>query len=200
MRTAVLAATVACGTWVLGGCGSGDAYKPVDKGVKVAPAPEHSHDHGPHGGHVIELGKHEYHAELVFDGKSRTTTLYLTGPDLKTPAPTDAKEIEMHAELDGKEVELIFAPQPESGDPQGQASKFVLAADKLPAEIKDVEDFHGHLHVSIGGKMFGGDVKHDHGHTHAHGAGHEHGAEKPAGGKTEGTSPEAAKPEAGEAK
>jgi hypothetical protein len=88
----------------------------------------------------------------------------------------------------GKEVELIFAAQPEGTDPAGQSSKFVLPADKLPAEIKDEEDFHGHVHVKIGEKTYGGDVKHDHDHAHEHGKGHEH-------GKAEGTKPEGAKPE-----
>ena len=35
--------------------------------------------------------------------------------------------------------------------------------------IKDIEDIHGHVHITWGDHSYNGDIAHDHGHAHEHG-------------------------------
>ena len=44
-------------------------FNPGDDVVNTAP-PEHAHVHGPNGGHIVELGEEEFHAEVVFGGSA----------------------------------------------------------------------------------------------------------------------------------
>ena len=67
------AAVLACGMVVAGMAG-----------LRAAPPAAHEHDHGhahpsegPHHGALIELGKEDYHAEIVHDEKTDTVTIYI---------------------------------------------------------------------------------------------------------------------------
>jgi hypothetical protein len=124
----------------------------------------HEHAHGPHDGHLIELGAEQFHAELVFDPESRVTTIYLLGSDAETAHATEAAEIELHLEVDGSEVELTLAAAPQEGDPEGKSSRFQLPAEQLPEAIKDEEGFHGHVTIVVDGQEFKGEITHDHEH------------------------------------
>jgi hypothetical protein len=161
----------------LSGCSNGDdEYREFNtEDEHAAEEAEHAHhdhaEHGPHDGHLIELGEHEYHAELVFDAETRISTIYLLGHELsETNAVADA-EVVFDLEEDGDEIELEFTAVPQDDDPEGTASRFQLAADKLPEHIKDIEDFHGHVHITWGDKSYNADIKHDHDHDDH---GHEH--------------------------
>lgn len=145
------------------GCGSdeGDSQE-YGKSKDSSTKPAHVHEEGPHGGHLIELGEEEYHAELVFDKESRKTTLYVLGSDPHDAHPIDAKEIEFHLEAGDDYKELMFAADRQEEDPEGKSSRFVLAADDLPEEIDDEEKFVGHIDITIGDKVFEGEVEHDH--------------------------------------
>jgi hypothetical protein len=165
-RTAcIVTGFAAASLMLLAGCGGGETeeFKPLPGNQPEVPAAP-AHVHGPHGGHLIELGNEEYHAELVFDAKSRKTTIYILDGAAKGPHPIDATEIELHLEADGGEVELMLQAAPEAADGEGKSSRFELAADQLPESIKDEEDFAGHLLLEIDGKSFSGDIKHDHDH------------------------------------
>ena len=156
---AVLSATLL----FVAGCGSkDDEFKEYGKSKASDTKKAHVHEEGPHDGHLIELGEEEYHAELVFDEKSRKTTLYILGSDPETAHPIDAKEVEFHLEEGDGYTELIFAAAPQEDDPDGKSSRFELAADDLPAAIDEEEKFVGHIDVTIGGKVYEGEVDHDH--------------------------------------
>lgn len=160
------------------GCNSkDDDFHEVTSGPPVVDKP-HNHDHeeGPHGGHLIELGDEEYHAELVFDEETRKTTIYILDGEAKSPHPIAAEEIELHLEVGDDEAELMLVAVPLENDGEEKSSRFELAADKLPESVKDEEDFAGHLHVKIGEMEYSGDIEHDHGH--AHGDGHKHDDDK----------------------
>ena len=126
----------------------------------------HSHEHheGPHGGHVIELtDDHSAHLEVTFAKADRAITIYVLGKDLDTPLPVKVDEIEFELEgEDDSEVELELTPQPLEGEAEGTASVFVVAGDKVPAAIDDIEKLHGHVHVTIDGKELLGELEHDH--------------------------------------
>jgi len=164
---------------LLAGCGSddGDDFQTLadDQPEVAAPAHDHSHESGPNGGHLIELGEEEFHAELVFDGETRVTTIYVLDGHAKSPVPIKATELELHLEGEGDETELLFAASPLESDGEGMSSRFVLAADDLPESVKDEEEIKGHLHIEIDGKMFAGDIEHDHGE----GEEHKHDDDKP---------------------
>ncbi|MBT4864893.1 MAG: hypothetical protein HON53_07245 [Planctomycetaceae bacterium] len=166
---------------LLAGCNSGDDgdYQalPENQPEVVAPAHDHSHESGPNGGHLIELGEEEeYHAELVFDGETRVTTIYILDGHAKSPVPIKATELELHLEGEGDETELMFAASPLESDGQDMSSRFVLDAENLPESIKDEEEIKGHLHIEIDGKNFNGELEHD--HDHEEGDGHAHDDDK----------------------
>ena len=172
-------ATLLTGALFLAGCAdekkplreyTPDDKKAEEKGLKEA-AHDHDHGHGagPHEGHLIELGKHVYHAEVVFDTASRKTTVYILGADAKTPLPIAGDAVQFDLEEEGKdELELKMTAAPLEGEPEGKSSRFEVAGDALPADIKSEEDFEGHLHIKIEDKEFEGELHHgEHGHEHA---------------------------------
>jgi hypothetical protein len=157
------------------GCHSDDSsYKEVPKGVRVKEAPAtHQHaDEGPHGGHLVELGDEEYHAEVVLDVKTKDVNVYILGSDAKTPVPIDAKEVKLDLTIAGKTQPHIAKPSPEKGDPSGTSSRFVLAGGPdIKAHVDDEHELEGNVSVTIKGKPYSGPITHEHGghedHPHA---------------------------------
>lgn len=127
---------------------------------------DHAHAHGPHGGHIIELGGEDYHAELTFDAASRKLTVYLLESDVKTPLPVDAASLAVRLKIGEETQELTLAATPLEGETEGKASQFVLVEGSVPESIKDEEDLHGQIVVSFGGQQYRGEITHDHGHHH----------------------------------
>ena len=160
------------------GCPAKEEFREFGEGddvTNVTPVPEHSHEHGPHGGHIIELGEEEYHAEVTVD-ESRKLTIYLLGPDAATAAPIAAASIVFEmGDLDAPTV-LTLNAAPLEGEPEGQSSRFEAAADALPESVHDIEELHGAVVVDVAGQSYVGALSHDHGDAHEHGEAHEHGA------------------------
>lgn len=154
---------------ILTGCnGSDDGdYHVPEGGHEVVDEPhDHGHDAGPHGGHLIELGEEEYHAEIVFDSETRKTTVYILGPDAESPHAITAGQIELHLHVGEQESEFMLSAAPLESDGEGKSSRFELPADKMPESIKDEEDFEGEVHLKIGEKEYTGKVAHDHDGDH----------------------------------
>lgn len=153
--------------------GCGPAEKPVEKSapanepieINEAPPPplgEDDHpEHGPHEGALIELGKEEYHAELVHDEKAGTVTVYLLDSAAKKSVPVEAGEVTMHLNHDGKPEQFKLTASREQSDPEGQSSRFV-SSDTHLAEALDQEHAEARLVVVIKGKVFAGKVPHHH--------------------------------------
>lgn len=153
----------------LGGCTPQNAeFKPYEGESEVTDAHEHEHEHGPHDGHVIELGDEEYHAELVFDGASRKITIYVLDAALKNAVAIEQSEISLNLTVDGKPVQLKLAAAPQEGEADGKSSRFELAGEQLPEAIHDEEDIAGRLNLDIAGKPYVGEISHDHDHEHEH--------------------------------
>ncbi|MCA9124157.1 MAG: hypothetical protein H6822_02225 [Planctomycetaceae bacterium] len=116
---------------------------------------DHGNEHkGPHGGHVIELGRsHEYHAELVDDEAAGSLTVYILGKDLKELA-IDANPLVMNLVVDGQAKTFQLAAATE-----GQASRF-NSQDKALFEALHVHEASGKLRVTINGAPYTGDVEH----------------------------------------
>ena len=156
------------------GCNQSDSGAKPESNSSLAmdmppPATVEVHSHpteGPHHGTLIELGKEEYHAELVHDDK--TVTIYILDSAAKTAVPIDSLELVINLVHDGKPEQFKLAASPDAGDPSGKSSRFALQDAEL---IEELEHAHAaaKLSVLIGGKSYRGDIKHDHaGHDHAH--------------------------------
>jgi hypothetical protein len=162
MRSCLL--LVGCVGLALGaGCNSGNqAYHEVPKGARVKDQP-HEHEHGPHGGHLVELGEEEYHAEVVFDPKSSKITLYVLDSSAKKSAPIDAKEIKLELTIGGQPKSFAAKPVADKDDPPNKSSRFEVADNpEIKANIKDEEDLKGGVTVAIGGKTYSGKIVHEH--------------------------------------
>ena len=158
--------------WAIGlsafaaGCGSDAAsYRPIPKDVRVkdSPAPHEHGDEGPHGGHLVELGEEEYHAEVVLDVKTKAVSVYLLSSDPQKAAPVDAKEVVLELTIDGKTGPHVAKPSPQKDDPPGKTSRFILANDPdIKAKIDDEHELEGHVNVTINGKAYSGEITHEH--------------------------------------
>src|SRR5262245_45469794 len=124
-RVSVFALAVySFGTLFVAGCG-GPAAPPAQ------PEAKHDHpDHGPHEGHLIELGDDEYHAELTHDDATKTITIYLLGKDAKTAAASPDPELKLNLVVGGEQMQVTLAAAKQEGDPEGQASKYTVVDEK----------------------------------------------------------------------
>lgn len=137
--------------------------------LEAAPsgAPSHHHEHaseGPHHGALIELGKEDYHAELVHDEASDTVIVYILDGSAAKAVPTTAKQITINLRVAGKPQQFSLMAKPQPGDPEGSSSVFA-AADKQLSQALDAAGAFGRLNAEIAGKVYVGKVA---GHTHTH--------------------------------
>lgn len=152
------AAAVAACALLLAGCNSDkkDEYKPVPENPPEVKKVD-LHEHGPHEGHVIDLGDHDYRAEFVMDA-DRNVTIYLLQHDSDEPLAVDPQGVSLQLEADEKATPVEL--EPVAAD--GKASEFKVPAAKLPPQVKSEEDLHGELKVTVDGKTFTGALEHDH--------------------------------------
>ncbi|MEO1995469.1 MAG: hypothetical protein ABGZ17_09360 [Planctomycetaceae bacterium] len=183
MRFALLGVLVACVACI--GCKQEQKefqeYSQAEQNQAVDPHDDGGHDHGghehgphgPHDGHVIEVGDDEYHAEVTFDKDARRISVYFYGHNLNEKQAIAQSELTLDIEDEdsGEETEIVLAAAPEEGETEGKASRFEVAGDKVPEGIDDIEKIHGHIHVTIAGKEYTVDINHDHDHDHE---GHDH--------------------------
>jgi hypothetical protein len=136
---ALLAATV------LGAC-SGD-----ESPIGNDPALSEGHAQGPHGGHILEVGSHVAHLEVLHDEDAGTLTIYVLGGDLETPlAIATAPQIKL-ATNDGPKV-VKTEPQ-EATD--GKSTVFTATNAALKGHV------HGRVTVEIGGKTYNPELEHE---------------------------------------
>ena len=135
--------------------------------VPAASAPAHAHAHpaeGPHHGTLIELGREDYHAELVHDDKADTVTIYILDAAATEAVPIAAAPLLLNVRAGGTAQQFPLAAKPQSTDPAGSSSAF-STADKRLGQALHTKGATGHLNVEIAGKRYVGRVG---GHGHAH--------------------------------
>lgn len=150
-------------TW---GCGT-EGAKPK---AESAGHSEHEHAHsdeGPHHGQLIELGKEEYHAEMLHDDLAHKITIYLLDGSAKKSVAIAEKELTLNIVADGKPQQFKLPAMPLSEDSAGQSSRFELT-DQTLCEALDDPKTTGRLNITIAGKPYAGEVSHDHEHEHKH--------------------------------
>ena len=124
----------------------------------------HAHpDHGPHGGDLVELGKEEYHAEVVHDEASGKVTIYVLDSAAKNAVPIEADHVTINVKHDGKGEQFEVKASPQEGEGDGKSSRFVSEDKELAEDL----EHEARLVIDIAGKSFTGDIKHDHDHKHA---------------------------------
>lgn len=143
----------------------GDKPKDVAKSGKDGDAkgekkePHGDHGEGPHGGAVGDWGGGKYHFEFTVDHDKKESTVYILGSDEKTPAPINAKDGQLSLSIKGlknmDEYNVVLKADPQKGDPEGKASRFVGKDDKLGV----VQEFAGTLSGEADGTPYTGDFK-----------------------------------------
>lgn len=139
-----------------------------------APTKPHVHnhaEHGPHGGELLEVGKEEYHVELMIDEAKKQIVVYLLDGQVKSFVALDVPFIAMNLKMSGKPVQMKLKQIPQEIDKQGFSSRYGIASPEL------LDALHGghadaRLALKIGNKAYSVKVEHDHNH-----AGHPHGPE-----------------------
>lgn len=130
---------------------------------------EHDHDHahgGLFGGHILELGEEEYHAEWTDDAASGKVTVYILDSAMKKEVPIEAEKISINTKVADKEktydLEAINAAD-------GKASQFSTTDKTLVTILTSVgEGTTANLDVTINGKQFtpAFEAHEEHGHKH----------------------------------
>lgn len=155
VRTICIAALIA-----VAGC-SGE-QKPAGGDKPAISAGAHDHPtNGPHGGQIIELGKEEYHVEMLHDDATGTVTFYVLDSKAKTANPIDAVELVINLKHDGMPEQFKVPAQRETTDPAGKSSRFVSTDKELAADL-DAKGAEAELVVTMGGTQFRGALAHDH--------------------------------------
>ena len=133
----------------------------------------HDHDAGPHGGHVLELGGHEYHAEWDRDDELSKITVYLWDSKIENEVFTSS-EVVIGVTINEKTERYKLEPANSIVDDPAMASQFTSSDASLLTALKIGEGLEIRLQVEIGGTDFDVKIEHDedahghHGHDHDH--------------------------------
>lgn len=161
----LLAAAVGCDAGKPGGSPAGGSISMDAPPPPTVDVHEHASE-GPHHGTLVELGKEEYHAEVVHTKDS--VTVYILDSSAKAAVPIDAPEVTINVVHEGKPEQFKLAASPDAGDAGGKSSRFTITDAELAAHIDD-SAAAPKLSLTIGGKPYRGEIKHDHeGHAHDH--------------------------------
>jgi hypothetical protein len=161
------------------GCGSATSSDRSSAGAGQhahgGDAHSHHHDHGdigPNGGHLIELGDGDFHAEWLHEDETgKVTVIVLDG--------NCDNEVGISAESINIDVAVADASAPQSyqlraiGRSEGNeptASRFELTDESLLVALKVGEGVTATLNLDIDGKQYMGRIEHhEHGgHSHDH--------------------------------
>jgi len=133
----------------------------------AADKPGHAHVHsaeGPHHGTLIELGRENYHAELVHDSSTHTITIYLLDGAAENAVNISAQQLSLNLLVAGKPQQFQLTAQPQPTDQEGMCSAFSSASETM-CKALDAKGTTGRLNVPIAGKVFSGRID---AHTHPH--------------------------------
>jgi hypothetical protein len=158
---------VACGLTLMIGCGDGGKTAAKPDHHDAHGHGEHAHpEEGPHEGHLIELGKEEYHAELLHDDATHKITLYLLDGSATKIVPIVERDVTVNVVVGDKPAQFKIPAVPQADDPAGTSSRFELVNEQLCEALDDPKS-KARLNLTIAGKPFSGDMAHEeHGHDH----------------------------------
>lgn len=167
----VLCVSSAVAVWAAG-CGPSTAPKTADgkagehdhdHGEKGHDhAHEHAHMHGLHGGHIVEIGTEEYHAEWTHadDG---TVTIYVLDAEAKNEVPIAAEEITIETKIGANPATTykLLAVNRSEGD-MPKTAKFELVDKNLLGVLESLsKGVTATLKLEINGKTHEAPITHD---------------------------------------
>lgn len=132
----------------------------VAAAVSNALAEDHPHQ-GPHKGALVELGKEEYHAEIVHNDEQQTITVYILDSSAKKAVAIEGKEIVINVKHGNKGEQFRLASNPDKGDAKGLSSRFSIKNKEL-CEHLDEEGADVRLSLKIKGAAFIAKIAHEH--------------------------------------
>lgn len=130
----------------------------------VAPTKEHDHaEHGPHHGDLLEIGKEEYHAEVVVDEAKKQLVVYLLDKEVKAYVAIDAQFVAVNLLLNGKPVQIKLKAAPQPVDQKGFSSCFGAVSPELIDALHNPKS-QPRLALKIRNKSYSVKIAHDHDH------------------------------------
>jgi hypothetical protein len=162
LKIAVPVALAALLAFSLAGCTSPANH--TEKTPKAGEPHDHEHHHhGPHNGHLMELGQEEYHAEWTHDEKTGQVTFYILDAAAEKEVPIAADEITIDVKVGNNPPKTYKLEAVNPTD--GKSAAFTIT-DKGFEGVFDQLKSPGlvlTLHVNINGKQFDQPVKeHEH--------------------------------------
>ncbi len=144
------------------GCDSNEEYEVFDPKQTDAAELDHDHEHheAPHGGHLIELGDHAFHAEVIFEEQSGKITVYILDGHAEETHVIDQQELTLNMTVDEKPQQYKLMSAPLDGEPEGKSSRFESSSKELFDHFHEHEGFKAKLKVVIDGKQYLGVVEH----------------------------------------
>jgi hypothetical protein len=125
--------------------------------------------HGPHNGDLLEIGNHDYHAELCLNEPKQQVVVYLLDKDLKHYIAMDSPALMINLKIAGKPTQIKLAATPQNSDRSGSSSCFSVVSPELMSALHDARS-DARLSLRIGEKAYVVKVVHHHdhaGHSHA---------------------------------
>jgi len=148
---------------MLTACGGKDKWAAAAAAAKEDK--KHNHDHSasgaPHGGHIVELGNEEYHAEWLHDNKTGLITVFLIDSEMKRDVRSESSHILITTQVKDKKPREYKLPAVNKRGNPPLSNKYELTDKVLLEAMK----FAGHavnvkLQVTIKGKSYVAAVKH----------------------------------------
>lgn len=129
------------------GCDSSTTNKKPDKANK-----EHAHEHGPHGGDLLEVGDHVAHIEFIHNEEMGKVTLYILGKDGKTPLAIEGTPMLNLKYKDAqKQLKTVAMNTTEN-----KSSHFEVTDNVLKEEVD------GRIAITINNTKYNIDIEHHH--------------------------------------
>jgi len=125
--------------------------------------------HGPHGGELIELGREDYHAEILH--KPEGVIVFVLDGKATSEVPIESTQLTVAMNHDGKVTTHELAAAPQENEPSGKTARFISEDEQFSERLDSGAE--GVITIPIAGRSYTGSVSHDHDH-----AGHEHGDHK----------------------
>ncbi|MCA9206294.1 MAG: hypothetical protein R3C99_01165 [Pirellulaceae bacterium] len=132
---------------------------------------DHGHSHealGPHGGHLLELGQEQYHAEWTHDENAKSVTVYFLDGEAKESVAVEPESAKIEVVIEGKEPTTYnLKPVGEGADAgyEHQDGALLTGLNMVGHGVQ------AKLMVTIEGQPFEAEfqhLEHDHGHDHGH--------------------------------
>ncbi|MEQ1825593.1 MAG: hypothetical protein ABL921_06585 [Pirellula sp.] len=149
-------------------CGATIAQSPTPVAVEKG----HDHaQHGPHHGELLEVGREEYHVEIVIDEIKKQFVVYLLDKEVKSYVAIDASFVAMNLLIKAKPMQIKLKAAPQQADQKGFSSCFGGIHPELIDALHDPKA-EPKLALKIGNKSYSVKIVHRHDHSGHDHAGH----------------------------